>query len=1224
MDGPPAVAAPSTLLSEAALAKVEALYELLEESRDEHGVAHALTVALEAKLEDARREYLGGAGPREVMAAGFGPNDERWVDGCVAVEGGWFVSVVDTDAAWCTVRVNGLTGRVPAEVLRTPVAADADAPLGHGERRLSVPAVGGAELAESLGSAADAAAKGVTGLFSRARSLKAQLATAADDLSAELSAAAEKAAAKYEEAVDGAGAAAEGILLPLPEPEPPIGALVPRSRSASPPISQESDDEELDSQAVCRVFSASLFLRDVGDIRGRLVFTATRVLFVPLISDGSSLSARFETARDLLWSTLSPRSRQSLPSRGGDATQELHEMIFSHQHVVYFGMERSAASSDHPGDDGGGGDTGAESSGTLRVPSDLIAQSSINSGSASPSPATTPEPEQEQEPRTHQLHNDIAALGLSSGRDHSAGSADSGFDFELPKPRSRTCRSPAAGGGSTWWTEEMVTDEIAESSPERDLSATWECFSLHRAKLLLNAAALSSGVDGVEAWGYDTAFVYSASHSVWFQLRRVELLPGEEAVAHYSNSRGLTDEGEQQAPRSDGMGTGKDARTDGAWAAIEAHDAAVGQRSLPGFLSTTMVSPRASSPRGPSNSLSLGPEEEVGGGRPPPPPRLSPTSSSRSRSPGEVSVPLPRGADSADTETSGPMLPPPTVDDAPPFVNGGGFGGSGGGGGPGVPALHLMLEPEPEPDLVDKGWPSAAATAAAHSAAGLEQRLQKKSSAIESELRGIQTEEARQSRLMELLDQAQSSGDDGQLAAVMSLLNRPVMEKKALFGSPDSTSDRGSHPSVDGSTTDADDETTAAGVAGQGSIPGEGGAGFVLQEELVAAVDTAKSWWRVLERHKLDSRALTAGELMLHLVLIKQGWNKSVTLRFILSDEDGDSCAEYVDKIIAVNVQSADAPPSPCSRLMRSLSAGSDSDADASGAGWGVGGARKFAFGRTSTQKTKSVNQPAHMIPAAADGSTQAAVPGVGMVTVAEAGDGDWQCTTCTFLNIQPEAMVCNICRAPRAGGDHGSPMDDADQDDNWLIEDCLAAPLSSSSVLRRSVVTGLYSVLPAFAQVNEWSLVFSTKLHGHSLQTLMMHAEGHALTVLTVADTQGHVFGCYATSTWAPPGGLSSSAEFFGGSGECFLWRWDEAEGSLVKSSWTRAESLFQVASTGCIGMGGGGDTYGLWLDHNLDRGSSGRCETFDNPVLCEGQGGAGQAVEFQCECVELWGLLG
>lgn len=58
---------------------------------------------------------------------------------------------------------------------------------------------------------------------------------------------------------------------------------------------------------------------------------------------------------------------------------------------------------------------------------------------------------------------------------------------------------------------------------------------------------------------------------------------------------------------------------------------------------------------------------------------------------------------------------------------------------------------------------------------------------------------------------------------------------------------------------------------------------YFIEPALQAPVHAARCWWRVLERRKLDSRALQHGETLLHLVLIGQQWNKSLTLRFILS-----------------------------------------------------------------------------------------------------------------------------------------------------------------------------------------------------------------------------------------------------------------------------------------------------------------------------------------------------
>jgi len=130
--------------------------------------------------------------------------------------------------------------------------------------------------------------------------------------------------------------------------------------------------------------------------------------------------------------------------------------------------------------------------------------------------------------------------------------------------------------------------------------------------------------------------------------------------------------------------------------------------------------------------------------------------------------------------------------------------------------------------------------------------------------------EAVQAALLEKLEAAQRSGDDAELAAVLAQLNQPLLAARS--------------PST------ADPSTP------QPPLP----------DATLGSVDTAKSWWRVLERQKLDSRALRGGELMLHLVLIKHGWDKSVTLRFILPEAEGEACAAYVDEIIAQNMAEED------------------------------------------------------------------------------------------------------------------------------------------------------------------------------------------------------------------------------------------------------------------------------------------------------------------------------
>ena len=391
-------AAQASALDSPALAKVDALWELVQESHVEHGAEAELTRALEAKLEVARREYIGGSGPREVTAP-FHSGDERWHDGCVEVEQGWFVHVVDEAPGWCTVRVNGMAGSVPAAILRLPQEQGAAVASGQGGRRRSMDSLNSLASVGSLSAAADVASRSVTGLIGNVRRLKAQLVTAVDELSVAAATAAEGAFPLAAPAIVSDGEAAVATRQAAPVVPPGLPALEPRA----------------DDGQIRRAFPASVFLRDIGDIPGQLVFTATQLAFVPLAPEQSQVSATLQEARELLWSTLAPRAKNScsLP-----LSRELHQLVFAIAHVVYFGIENPAANEATSAD--------RDSGGVAR----MVAQSGIQAGTVSvPLPKSEPntrteietdtEAETETETemsRMHQLHGDLEALGLTPGR----------------------------------------------------------------------------------------------------------------------------------------------------------------------------------------------------------------------------------------------------------------------------------------------------------------------------------------------------------------------------------------------------------------------------------------------------------------------------------------------------------------------------------------------------------------------------------------------------------------------------------------------------------------------------------------------------------------------------------------------------------------------------------------------------------------------------------------
>ena len=181
------------------------------------------------------------------------------------------------------------------------------------------------------------------------------------------------------------------------------------------------------------------------------------------------------------------------------------------------------------------------------------------------------------------------------------------------------------------------------------------------------------------------------------------------------------------------------------------------------------------------------------------------------------------------------------------------------------------------------------------------------------------------------------------------------------------------------------------------------------------------------------------------------------------------------------------------------------------------------------------------------------------------------------------------------------------------------------------------------------WSLLFSTSLHGHSLQTFY-HNVGEAVDsdaplLLLCRDSDGWVFGCWTPVSWV-------QREVYYGNAECFVFRvWPEFQvWEAVEEKKRRAErerrarrdeqrarrqrmrkeaeseddgqvTRLSVAS-GAESMdedeGGGGEEEGryymlakadalalgsgrrfaLWFDASFRNGSSGPCATFDTPA--------------------------
>ena len=124
--------------------------------------------------------------------------------------------------------------------------------------------------------------------------------------------------------------------------------------------------------------------------------------------------------------------------------------------------------------------------------------------------------------------------------------------------------------------------------------------------------------------------------------------------------------------------------------------------------------------------------------------------------------------------------------------------------------------------------------------------------------------------------------------------------------------------------------------------------------------------------------------------------------------------------------------------------------------------------------------------------------------------------------------------------------------------------------------------------------------------------------------------FGTEGSSKYAREQRPFEEDEIFGGGGSA------GGDASMRVYPWSRKGRCFMTSDDAVgLGMGGGGDggNFGFLLSEDLRSGSTGRCETFQNPPLVQavelggGGGGSGSGAEgggsvFDVMSVEVWGF--
>ncbi|KAA8496566.1 TLD domain-containing protein 2 [Porphyridium purpureum] len=166
----------------------------------------------------------------------------------------------------------------------------------------------------------------------------------------------------------------------------------------------------------------------------------------------------------------------------------------------------------------------------------------------------------------------------------------------------------------------------------------------------------------------------------------------------------------------------------------------------------------------------------------------------------------------------------------------------------------------------------------------------------------------------------------------------------------------------------------------------------------------------------------------------------------------------------------------------------------------------------------------------------------------------------------------------------------------------------SASHVLRPCHFAVLRDAVPARFHESDFRLLYSTHDHGISLQTLYARAKRYSPTIVAIRDSEGAVFGCYASTEWRV------ESKYYG-TGESFVFRTSREDADQLEIyKWTRSNSYFQYSGPDHIGMGGGGN-YAFHLKSDLYDGVAGPCDTFGSPCLAS-------AEEFTCLILEVWGF--
>jgi len=160
------------------------------------------------------------------------------------------------------------------------------------------------------------------------------------------------------------------------------------------------------------------------------------------------------------------------------------------------------------------------------------------------------------------------------------------------------------------------------------------------------------------------------------------------------------------------------------------------------------------------------------------------------------------------------------------------------------------------------------------------------------------------------------------------------------------------------------------------------------------------------------------------------------------------------------------------------------------------------------------------------------------------------------------------------------------------------------SDILVTDQLNILWYWLPPKLKLCPLKRIFRSSKDGFNLNTLMVKCKRQEGTIIIIKTSSQKIFGAYVSCLW-------EKTEKYTGTGEMFVFNMTPPK----KYQWTKENSFFfMLDQKNNYLMIGGGEGTAIYLDEELNHGSSRKCETFDNDPLNHSE------VEFDCVGVEVF----